>query len=274
MICLVNAIKILSRLRFFRQYAPNFGVFFCAMTGSACAAFICVSTSTTANAIGVGGIPGILSIQPQYMATFALAMLVAIAVPFALTVAVGKKKGIDKDAEAAQAAAELEAAAEAANAAAEANLVSENEFKAYLDGEVISLKEIGDGVFSEKMVGDGLAIIPANETVCAPVSGKITVLMEDSRHAVGMTLSNGVEILIHVGIDTVSMKGEGFEYLCKVGDVVKAGTPLLKFSKEKIKAAGHPDTAVFVVTNPNGVETFQFISGMQAKTGETIIAKY
>lgn len=248
--------------------------FICAMTGSACAAVICVSTSTTANAIGVGGIPGILSIQPQYMGTFALAMLVAIVVPFVLAVAVGKKKGIDKDAEAAQAAAELEAAAEAANAAAEANLVSETEFKAYLDGKVISLKEIGDGVFSEKMVGDGLAIIPANETVCAPVSGKVTVLMEDSRHAVGMTLSNGVEILIHVGIDTVSMQGDGFEYLCKVGDVVKAGTPLLKFSKEKIKAAGHPDTAVFVVTNPNGVETFQFISGMQAKTGETIIAKY
>jgi len=84
--------------------------FFCAMTGSACAAVICVSTSTTANAIGVGGVPGILSIQPQYMGTFALAMLVAIAVPFVLTVAVGKKKGIDKDAEAAQAAAELEAA--------------------------------------------------------------------------------------------------------------------------------------------------------------------
>lgn len=253
---------------------PKMFPFICAMTGSACAAVICVSTSTTANAIGVGGVPGILSIQPQYMGTFALAMLVAIAVPFVLTVAVGKKKGIDKDAEAAQAAAELEAAAEAANAAAEANLVSENEFKAYLDGEIISLKEIGDGVFSEKMVGDGLAIIPANETVCAPVSGKITVLMQDSRHAVGMTLSNGVEILIHVGIDTVSMQGEGFEYLCKVGDVVKAGTPLLKFSKAKIKAAGHPDTAVFVVTNANGVDTFQFLSGMQAKTGETVIAKY
>ena len=240
------------------------------MTSSACAAVICVSTGTTANAIGVGGIPGILSMQPQYMPTFALAMLVAIAVPFVLTVVVGKQKGIDKQAEVAQREADLEAE----NAVAESKLVSENEFKAYLSGEVISLKEIGDGVFSEGMVGEGLAIIPANETVCAPVSGKITVLMEDSKHAVGMTLSNGVEILIHVGIDTVSMHGEGFEYLCKVGDVVKAGTPLLKFSKAKIKAAGHPDTAVFVVTNPNGVETFQFISGMQAKTGETVIAKY
>lgn len=247
--------------------------FICAMTGSACAAIICVSTSTTANAIGVGGVPGILSIQPQYMPTFAIAMIVAMTVPFILTVIVGKKKGIDKQAEADQAEAEILAAEESKNAEAEKNLFSENEFKAYLDGKVISLKEIGDGVFSEKMVGDGLAIIPANETVCAPVSGKITVLMEDSKHAVGMTLSNGVEILIHVGIDTVSMGGKGFSYLCKVGDVVKAGTPLLKFSKEEIKKAGHPDTAVFVVTNPNGVE-FKFNSGMQGKTGETVIATY
>ncbi len=128
-------------------------------------------------------------------------------------------------------------------------------------------------IISAGMVGDGLAIKPSNETVCAPVFGKITVLMEDSKHAVGMTLSNGVEILIHVGIDTVSMGGEGFSYLVKVGDVVKAGTPLLKFSREKIKAAGHPDTAVFVVTNPNGV-SFKFNAGQEAKTGKTIIATY
>lgn len=248
--------------------------FICGMTGSACAAIVCVSTSTTANAIGVGGIPGILSIQPQYMPTFALAMLVAIVVPFLLTTIVGKNKGIDKQAIADQAEAEAQAAKEAAQAEAEANLESEHEFKAYLDGEVISLEEIGDGVFSAGMVGQGLAIKPANETVCAPVSGKITVLMDDSKHAVGMTLSNGVEILIHVGIDTVSMGGEGFSYLCKVGDVVKAGTPLLKFSKAAIKKAGHPDTAVFVVTNPNGVETFKFMSGMNGKSNETVIATY
>ena len=250
---------------------PRLFPLICGMTGSACAAVICVSTSTTANAIGVGGIPGILSMQPQSMPTFALAMLAAIIVPFLLTAAVGKKKGIDKEAAAAQAKAEAEAAAEAAQAEAEANLESEREIKAYLDGEVISLKEVGDGVFSEKMVGDGLAIKPANETVCAPVSGKVTVLMQDSRHAVGLTTSAGIELLIHVGIDTVSMQGDGFEYLVKVGDVVKAGTPLLKFSKAKIKAAGHPDTAIFVVTNPNGVD-FQFKSGMKAKTGETVIA--
>ena len=95
--------------------------------------------------------------------------------------------------------------------------------------------------------------------------------MENSKHAVGMTLSNGAEILIHVGIDTVSMGGDGFEYFVKIGDVVKAGTPLLKFIRDKIQKAGHPDTAVFVVTNPNGIE-FKFNSGMDGKTAETIIA--
>ena len=244
--------------------------FICGMTGSACAAVVCVSTSTTANAIGVGGIPGILSIQPQYMPTFAMAMVAAIAVPFVLTTIVGKKKGIDKLAQAE--AAELAPAVP--EEAAEAAVESEHEFKAFLDGEVISLKDVGDGVFSEGIVGEGMAIRPRSETLIAPVSGRITMLMEDSRHAVGMTLSNGVELLLHVGIDTVDMQGDGFTYLVKNGDVVKAGTPLLTFSKEKIKAAGHPDVTVCVVTNKNGVETFAFHAGMEGKAGETVIASY
>lgn len=245
--------------------------FICGMAGSACAAILCVSTSTTANAIGVGGIPGILSIQPVYMPTFAMSMVVAIAVPFILTVIVGKKKGVDKPALATEGGATV---AVDSSLAAAASLESEKEFKAYLDGEVIPLKEVGDGVFSEGIVGEGLAIRPTNELLLAPVSGKITVLMEGSRHAVGMTLSNGVEILLHVGIDTVDMNGDGFGYLVKKDDEVKAGTPLLRFSREKIKAAGHPDTTVLVVTNKNGIENFDFMTGMTGKSGETIIAKY
>ena len=246
--------------------------FICGMTGSACAAVVCVSTSTTANAIGVGGVPGILSIQPQYMPSFALSMLVAIVVPFVLTAIIGKKKGVGKVAVAAEggAAAVMPVVAEAQPAAKE----SEHEFKAFLDGEVISLPEVNDGVFSAGIVGEGLAIRPASELLVAPVSAKVTVLMEDSRHAVGLTLSNGVEVLLHVGIDTVDMQGEGFEYLVKQGDEVAAGTPLLKFSREKIKAAGHPEMTVCIITNKNGVESFNFRTGMAGKAGETVIASY
>lgn len=158
-----------------------------------------VFTSTTANAIGVGGIPGILSIQPQYMPSFALSMLAAIAVPFILTVIVGKKKGVDKE----MVLEAVPAASAEAQVVPVQAVAGVHEFRAYLDGEVISLPEVNDGVFSAGLVGEGLAIRPRSETLLAPVAGKVAVLMEDSRHAVGLVLSDGVEILLHLGIDTV-----------------------------------------------------------------------
>lgn len=245
--------------------------FLCGMTGSALAAILCVSTGTTANAIGVGGIPGILSIQPQYMGTFALSMLVAITVPFLLTTLVGKRRGIDK---APEPAAEADVAEEtpAMQPEVPAGKV-EKELHAYLDGEVIALKDVGDGVFSAGMVGDGLAIRPTTDVLCAPADATVTVLMEDSRHAVGLTLLDGTELLLHVGLDTVAMGGEGFSYLVHQGEQVRTGQPLLKFDREKIKAAGHPDVMICVVTNAADHPAFHFESGMQAVTGKTVIAE-
>ena len=244
--------------------------FICGMTGSACAAVICVSTSTTANAIGVGGVPGILSIQPQYMPSFALSMLAAIAVPFLLTVIVGKKKGVDKE----LVIEDVSAVSAEEHIVPVQAVAGVHEFRAYLDGEVISLPEVNDGVFSAGLVGEGLAIRPHSETLLAPVAGRVAVLMEDSRHAVGLVLPDGVEILLHVGLDTVDMQGDGFAYLVKVGDEVQAGTPLLKFDREKIKEAGHDDVTVCIITNKNGVDRFDFQTGMQGKAGETVIAAY
>ncbi len=234
--------------------------FFCGMTGSAIAAILCVSTSTTANAIGVGGIPGILSIQPQYMPTFALSMLIAIAVPFVLTVVVGKRKGIDQ----------VVVEAEADEAVADAGVPVE--FKAHVSGKAIALKELKDGVFSEGMVGDGFAICPVGDTVLAPADGVIAVLMEESRHAVGMRLSDGTEILIHVGLDTVSMKGDGFAYLVKEGDRVSAGTPLLRFDSAKIKAAGHSDAVIFVRTQKGAKQSLEVRAKGTVEAGKNIVA--
>lgn len=90
----------------------------------------------------------------------------------------------------------------------------------------------------------------------------------------GLILPDGVEILLHVGLDTVDMQGDGFEYLVKVGDEVQPGTPLLRFDREKIKGAGHEDVTVCIITNKNGVDSFEFKTGMQGKAGETVIAAY
>lgn len=117
-----------------------------------------------------------------------------------------------------------------------------------VEGEVIPLADIGDGVFSEAILGPGCGIRPTGETVYAPADGTITTVAE-TLHAVGLQTSDGAEVLIHVGMDTVEMKGVGFEMLVKEGQSVRCGQPLLKFSQDKIKAAGHPTTTAFVVTN-------------------------
>jgi PTS system trehalose-specific IIC component len=223
--------------------------FVCGMIGSACAAIVCVATGTTANAIGVGGLPGILSIQPKYMASFAICMAIAAGVPFLLTVMAGKRK----------------------MTASETSGKGAGEWTAFLSGEVIELKEVGDGVFSEGIMGEGLAIVPENDTLYAPAEGVISVLMDESRHACGMKLENGMEILLHVGIDTVDMKGDGFEYMVKEGEKVAAGTPLIRFSKEKIKAAGHPATTVCIITEPGEGKKFSFHTGIHASAGKTAV---
>lgn len=117
-----------------------------------------------------------------------------------------------------------------------------------IEGEVIPLEEIGDGVFSEGILGKGCGIKPKDEKVYAPVNGKITTVA-DTKHAVGVLSDDGVEVLIHVGMDTVDMNGNGFEILVKVGQKVQCGQALLKFSIDKIKTAGHPTTTAFIVTN-------------------------
>ena len=103
-------------------------------------------------------------------------------------------------------------------------------------------------MFSQHVMGDGLAIEPTDTLVKAPAAGKVSAVMEDSRHACGLAFENGMEVLIHVGIDTVDMNGDGFELFVKEGDQVKAGDPLIRFDYNKIRAAGHPATTVLVVT--------------------------
>ena len=231
--------------------------FICGMIGSACASIVCVATNSTANAIGVGGLPGILSMQPQSMLTFAICMLIAVAVPFVLTVMVGKKKLQPKEVKSVE----------------EVKSAEVTELKAFATGDVIALKEVNDGVFSAGTMGEGFAIIPENETIYAPADATVSLLMQESRHACGLKLANGAEILLHIGIDTVAMKGDGFEYLVKEGQKVSAGTPLIKFDKKKISEAGYVDTIICVIAEPGNMENIVFMTGIYAIEKETTVAK-
>ena len=257
--------------------------FVCGMIASGISAVVCVATGTTANAIGVGGLPGILSIQPQFMPSFAVCMAAAFVISFLLTVAVGKKRmKEDRVNETAQ-MAEIAAGA-GQNAAAgimsdvmhkkEAKKAAPEKLNAFLSGKAIPLAEVGDGVFSEGIMGDGMAILPENETLYAPADAEVAVLMPESRHACGLRLENGMEILLHIGIDTVDMNGDGFEYLVQEGQKVHAGTPLIRFDRDKIQAAGHQDVTVCVITDAGNTQNIQFHTGMEVKENETVIVDF
>ena len=247
--------------------------FICAMIGSSLAAIISVATKTAATAIGVGGIPGILSIQPQHIPSFAIAMIVAIAVPFALTFFVGLKKLSAEDR--GLGTADIKGT-ESKKEAVVSSMTKEDikpEFRAFSDGKVITLKELNDGVFSEGVVGEGLAVIPEGDMVYAPCEATVSLVMADTKHAVGLKLDNGVELILHVGIDTVNMKGEGFEYFVEKGQRIRPGEKLIKFDKEKIKEAGHKDEVVCVITSPNA-KNIKFHTGLLAKANDTVIIEF
>ena len=257
--------------------------FVCGMIGSGIAAIVCVATGTTANAIGVGGIPGILSIQPQFMASFAICMVIAFAVPFLLTTVVGKKRLLTEKGNETAELAEIASGAGASAAAGvmtsamrkkEANKEESGKLTAFLSGKAIPLAEVGDGVFSEGILGDGMAIIPENEILYSPVDAEIAALMPDSRHACGLKLANGMEVLLHIGLDTVDMKGDGFEYLVQQGQKVSAGTPLVKFDRAKIKAAGHRDVTVCIISNEGNAQDIQFHTGINVKENESAVITF
>lgn len=241
--------------------------FVCGMIGSGIAAVVCVATSTTANAIGVGGLPGILSIRPASMMGFALCMAIAMAVPFVLTILVGKKR-LAMGNDGTENGPDDNGKMTGVNTAGKADLVS------FLRGRAIPLEEVNDGVFSAGIVGRGLAVLPTDNMVYAPADGEVAALMGDSKHACGLKLENGVELLLHVGIDTVDMAGDGFEYFVSMGQKVKAGDPLIRFDREKIAAAGHRDVTVCVIPNEGDVKNIQFHTGMDVTEKETVIVTF
>lgn len=249
----------------------------CGMIGSSCAAMISIGFGIEALSIGVGGLPGILSIKPEYYLLFLLAMLVAVAVPFVLTLIVGKMR-LSKEEICGKNSAEKEEKENKSDrtdkSEVKENGAEQKELKSILDGTVIPLEEVPDEVFSQKIMGDGIAIEPSGSVVYAPADGEITVIMEETGHACGMKLKNGLEILIHVGVDTVSMGGDGFELIVKEGDTVKSGTPLIKFNKEKIKAAGHPCTTMMIVTEEGKAEKISMYTGMEAEAGKTTVVSW
>lgn len=146
----------------------------------------------------------------------------------------------------------------------------ELEILAPVAGQVVPIQQVSDPTFGEEIVGKGVAIRPEEGRIVAPCNGKVE-LMFDTGHAVSMVSDFGAEILIHVGLDTVKLKGEHYTVHVKNGDAIKAGQLLIEFDRDAIAAAGYDTITPVVVCNPEAFASFQTYAGRPAAVGDKVI---
>lgn len=230
--------------------------FVAGMIGSGVAGLLATTMNVQANSIGVGGLPGFMAINVKYMIPFFICMAVAIAVPMALTFFFRKSNIMTKaeDEAIADRLADSVVAAPVAPAASTVGTSGANvEMVSPLTGHVKPLSEAVDPVFAQAVMGQGVLIQPTEGELVSPVDGQVSVLFP-TKHAVGLVSTDGLEILMHIGMDTVNLDGQGFTAHVSQGDTVKAGDKLISFDMEAIKAAGYPTETPVVVTNQDAYD--------------------
>lgn len=244
--------------------------FVCGLVGSCIAAMISVSSGVMASSIGVGGIPGILSIKPQFMFMFFIAMIVAFCIPFILTTVVGKKKLTSEDVS----GVDIKQAefTETENIDSEENKVDTvvEIFQAPITGITKKLSDIEDKGFASGVMGEGFAIEMQDGKVVAPFSGEVMVCFPTG-HAYGLKSNDGKEILIHIGMDTVELDGKGFDVKVQAGQKIKQGDVLVNVDIDYVKSQGKSLVTPIVFTDGRKVELLQ--ENVAVKAGDENIIK-
>lgn len=268
--------------------------FYAAMIGSAAGSAYLAWTKTLAQALGAAGLPGFISMKPEHYMNFAIGLVISMGVSFILTSVFWKKFGLDKDeanaaaAKAASAKAVIQEgistektvyandpAAESEPAAAEketAKAAAAAELYSPMKGEVLPVEQSEDPMFASKMLGDGIAVNPTDGTVYAPCDGTLSLLYE-TKHALGITCDNGIDLLIHVGIDTVQMNGEGFETFAAQGDRIRKGQKLLTVDLDLVKEKGYSTQTMMILPQADGI-TANIIPTAQAGPETMVMALY
>ncbi len=242
-----------------------FKPFICGCIGGACGALFASITQLGASGTGVTGLFGVLlclNTPVQYV----LMMAVSIGVSFALTWIFGYK---DEEPQVQKVSGNAAAAGEPAIEETAPEDV-EKVIYAPIQGNVVLRESIPDETFASGVLGDGVGIEPETGEVVAPFDGEISSVAE-TRHAIGITGPGGMELLIHVGVDTVKMNGDGFTVLVSEGDKVKAGQNLMTFDICKIKAAGYSTTAAVLLTNSDDYQSCNVVKTGMAKQMEKIV---
>ncbi|WP_339201411.1 PTS system trehalose-specific EIIBC component [Paenibacillus sp. FSL P2-0322] len=226
-----------------------------AMIGSGIAGILLTVNHVMASSIGVGGIPGFLSIFPNNWGVFFIGMAIVLIVPFALTLMYGKL--LTKRRQAAPANDSVRKDSLPQNTALDVL-----EVRTPVRGRVVPLEQVPDPAFAERQMGQGIAVEPKDGKILAPFSGQVIHIMVKSKHALILEHPTGVQILVHVGINTVSLKGEGFTMHVETGQTVKQGQLLMEFDRELIQKSGYPIiTPVIVPDGQSMIESVEELPG-------------
>ena len=224
--------------------------FYAAMAGSAAGSAYLAATKTLAQALGAAGLPGFISMKPDHYMNFAIGIILSMGVSFALTMVFWKRFALDQqdgtEKRTGSRAGEIEEASEM-------EMPREIVTQLYvpMKGQILDVGQSADEVFASKALGSGVAINPAEGMVCAPCDGTISLLFP-TKHAVGITSETGVEVLIHIGINTVQLDGQGFETFVSQGDKVKKGDKLIAADLDLIREKGmNPQTMMILPEGGN-----------------------
>ncbi|MGX6978073.1 PTS system trehalose-specific EIIBC component [Vagococcus elongatus] len=246
--------------------------FVAAMIGSAFGSMFITITNTQALSVGVGGLPGFLSFPFQKWPTVFISMAISISVTFILTFIFRKVSFLNK-------VEPLEAQADDAKSVGEtmknANISVDPSVEKALDfyspvkGKLIPIENVDDPVFSPKMMGDGFAVVPADQTIYSPIDGTIVSIFQ-TKHAIGLLADNGIEVLVHMGIDTVALDAKPFSVLISEGEKVSAGTPIATMDTKQVIELGKKTDVIVAITNSNIVQEFDFISANTVDSKQSV----
>lgn len=254
--------------------------FYAAMAGSAAGSAYLAATKTLAQALGAAGLPGFISMKPDHYMNFAIGIILSMGVSFALTMvfwkkfALGREDGPEKKdagrAEGTETASDVEISRKIEMPQViEQSREIITELYVPMKGQVLDVGQSADEVFASKALGDGVAINPAEGMVCAPCDGTISLLFP-TKHAVGITSETGVEVLIHIGINTVQLDGQGFEVFVAQGDKVKKGHKLIAADLDLIREKGMNPQTMMILPEGGNLDVTVYPGG-QADSGDLAV---
>lgn len=248
--------------------------FIAAIIGSGIAGMFVTIMGVRAYSIGVGGLPGILSIVGQFIGVFAIGMVIAVAVPFVLTFVLRKVPALNKIEavdEATGAIIDEDEAPAAQPLAMDAESIQFDYLYAPTTGQVMPLAAVPDQVFAQNMMGEGFAVDPRDGHINSPVVGTVTSVF-DTKHAIGIRMQNGLEVLVHMGLDTVALNGAPFTVHVQPGDAVDPSVTLAVMDIAAVKAAGHSAEVIVVITNSDRLDEFKLLATGAHQRGDEIAA--